>query len=239
MGFKDFANRHKGLMIFFIILGVAVLLFIVALILIINFTPRDMFIRESEAEKIAKREFGCERILWAVDTQITLGSSDPLGENDYFGGNDFLRKTCPNPYKEYKEYYYFDPYVYFIVGEKNGEEIYLLIPADCDRYKPMVAKWPFVASFKEIVKMLHETGINYDVDDKDRWFGLYDREEEIKREAKSYDDVIEDAENLYDRLDVKALLTYSWKENDLDYLCWISQENGEIKIYKSLAWYLK
>ena len=47
-------------------------------------------------------------------------------------------------------------YLMAVIGEKDGEELFLIVPGNYDE-APFLAPWPFALSFKEMIDLLNKT----------------------------------------------------------------------------------
>ncbi len=88
-----------------------------------------------EAEKIAREQFGVEEIL-------SVGH-------------------CNNDTLLFYNYNLSDKYAFYIVGEKNEQDVFVVVPASCKNL-PFLTEWPFAYSFKEIMFTLQDFA-GYDV----------------------------------------------------------------------------
>lgn len=182
--------------------------------------PHEDEISYNQAIAIAKKDFGCDKILW-INTNAAVLSGDPL--------DTLYEKLNRNKYE------------YYVVGEKDGEEIYIIVPDAPKRNKPFVTTWAFDYSFSQIVEKFNECGVQYVADVPDDYYSenldshiKVDGEKDlIKRRASYYiDDVDVDLEMFYESLDVKALFLYEWDVGENRQGCIVVQENGELKAYK-------
>lgn len=167
----------------------------------------------NDAIAIAKKEFGCEKILWIVDSAML-----------YKG--------------EYEIIEYRSNLIYYVVGEKDGEEIYITVLSNIKQEKPFVTTWNLDYSFTQIVEKFNEYGANYVADVPDDYYSLgHDKYIDLLygidlNGLASYYDVGGDDDVFYERLDVKVVFEYSWKIGETKHSCIITQENGELKVYK-------
>lgn len=179
-------------------------------------TACDPDIKTDEAIAIAKRDFGCEKILWIGDTNALMLCQTP-GEDPPFW------KIRSN-------------YAYYVVGEKAGREIYLVIPSTPKLDAPYVTTWNLDYTFMQIVEKFNENGANYVADVPDNY---YDYPFDYIEFVSTKDEIIRcanlcglDAYEFYDRLDIKGIFYYQWMEGYKMYACIITQESGELKAYK-------
>lgn len=182
--------------------------------------------------RVAKEQFGCERILWFGGGQHCNNISGYYVEQ---GGGKFGRdRVFPQEGG------------YYIVGEdKDGNEVFVLVPhekyADNKRYKAAKYDWPFDYSFGEIATFAGKYGYEYadGIDGReDEFFGsprrlkLYDTDDVVKRrlsELRAFDD----ADAIYGRMDVKMFFSFGYEPSEghrNDY--YIMQEDGKLKMYE-------
>ncbi len=186
----------------FVPLGIALLLAVTLALAFLLIKSPE--IKYSEAVSIVKKDFGCEEILW-------------------YGHMGSITQFIPEAYGAVRSG------SKCFVAMKNGKEVVVVVPDDRDQeLKPFIAEWPLVLSYSEIVRRMEERGIEYRYDFDDRSRCLYI--EEAKFDQLSGD--FHCGANFYDRLDVKAVLTYgySWGRNR-DLHCMVTQENNEIMLY--------
>ena len=183
--------------------------------------------------RVAKEQFGCERILWLDGAHQCNNISGYYLEQ---GGGKFSR-----------DHVFPQEGGYYVVGEdKSGNEIFVLVPhsdyANSKRYKAAKYDWPFDYSFKEIAMFAGEYGYKYanGIDGlEDEFFSpssyhlnLCDTEDNVKRgllELQWFDSV----DAIYSRMDVKMFFSFRYKPSEShwnDY--YIMQENGKLKMYE-------
>ncbi len=203
-----YVNRNKTVATIFL---VPMLISLVCLMLV----ACSPDINTSEAIKIAEKDFGCEKILW-IDTGALLLSQEPGSE--------------PQVY-EFRSHY-----TYYVVGEKDGQEVYIIIPCSPEIEKPYLTTWCLDHTFSEVVDKFNENGANYiiAVPQKDvyRNFIKFEAGPEYIKEYAEFYNVGCDGDEFYDRLDVKGVFTYQWSDGDAVRSCIVTQENGELKAYK-------
>ncbi len=212
MSFLSLIKRYK---VAVIVISVVILMSVVGLVLLISILPRGQHIKSDKAISIARKKFGCDKILWIECTHDTA---------------DFIKAAHA------EEKLRFGDYAYCIVGEKAGEELFIIVPADKDEYKNLyLATWPFDYSFTQIVEKFIELGASYDGEKFDKYpslISLNDNEDMIKRESEYYCDVTGvNSDEFYARLDVKAIFSARWEIDYRSYNCIVAQENGELKAY--------
>lgn len=176
-------------------------------------SPQD--IKYDEAMSIAKKDFGCEKILWITDS-VAL-TNDPW---------DTIKDKINRAH-----------YSFYVVGEKDGKEVYIIIPSP-QIEDPFVTTWALDYSFKQVVDKFNENGAQYVADVPDNYYSrqfsyikLLEGEDQIKQLSNYYFD---DSDALYKRLDVKAFFEYEWEADGNRYSCIVTQENGELKTYKQV-----
>lgn len=191
----------------------SVLLWIVCL-MSASCSPRDLSYRE--AIEIAKKDFGCDKILWIQTNALVL-------------------ETKPDEIPSLRSHY-----SYYIVGEKNGKEIDIVVPSNPDLEEAYISTWGLDHSFTQIVEKFNDFGAHYiaDVPDdydpagRDRPIELFADRDTITHLAEYYN---ADGELLYDRLDLKAIFEYRWEADGVAHRCMVFQEGGELKAYESAA----
>lgn len=194
----------------------AVALLVVALIIgivmvVIRSRPTESAsVKYDEAIRIAKREFGIEKVLWLSGDVDYPSELLPLDDD----------KNVPS-------------HPILIIGEKGGDEIVVAV-SHSKGEESIIVDWRFDYSFSEMVAALNYFGVNYVADVPDDYYGYADRFNligltyEEKRIKSNYGSA------LYERLDIKAVFTYCNKDesgNARKYL--ITQENGKLNIYGS------
>lgn len=178
-------------------------------------SPQD--IKYDKAISIAKKDFGCEKILW-IGSSATVLSGDSWDKiKDKIGGTH---------------------YSFYVVGEKDGEEVYIIIPSPQIK-DPFITTWALGYSFKQVVEKFNENGAQYVIDVPDdyysRQFTYIDLRAGISLNGLAeYYDVGCDDEAFRERLDVEAVFEYIWEEDGNEYCCIVTQENGELKAYKKM-----
>lgn len=206
MAFMNFVKRHRTA----VILLLAPILFCIVCSMLVSCIDND--IKYDKAISIAKKDFGCEKILW-IDT-----------------GAEILCTGVPTVSK------WRSHYVYYVVGEKDGEEIYILIPSDPELEKPIVTSWSLDYSFAQVVEKINECGAQYVAEVPDDYYNVKKdyirlcKGDEINRLAKYYD-VGDSEDSFYERLDVKAVFYYQWEDGEYIRNCIVTQESGELKAY--------
>ncbi len=212
MSFSGFIKRHKfavAVASVVIIILIAFITFIVVMAVLWS----DGDVNRDKAISIARKEFGCEKVLWICHTN----------------GSDFIDKASN------RENVDFGKYAFCIVGQKEGEEIFIIIPAEYKRDKPYIATWPFDYSFTQIAEKFIELGAPYVEKEFEKYPNLIDfedKEDMIKRESEYYYDVTGVSSDVfYSRLDVKAIFSARWESDNRIFNCIVAQENGELKAY--------
>lgn len=181
----------------------------------VSCSPKDL--KYDDAIRIAKKDFGCEKILW-IESHATALSAEPWDEiKEKIGGAH---------------------YEFFVVGEKDGKEVYILIPSPQGK-APFVTTWALNYSFKQVVEKFNENGAQYVIDVPDDYyskqFTFIDFRTGISLNGLAeYYDVGCDDEAFCERLDVEAVFEYKWEEDGTRYSCIVTQENGELKSYKKV-----
>ena len=91
---------------------------------------------------IAKKEFKLDKVLWVAYNGERL-SAEPYDElYDKISGR----------------------YNYGVVGEKDGEEVFIIVPSHPKKFKPFITTWALEYSFTEIVEKFNECGAQYVAD---------------------------------------------------------------------------
>ncbi len=212
MSFSSFIKRHK----FAVAVASVVIIILIAFItfiIVMAVLWSDGDVKRDKAISIARKEFGCEKVLWICHTN----------------GSDFIDKASN------RENVDFGKYAFCIVGQKEGEEIFIIIPAEYKRDKPYIATWPFDYSFTQIAEKFIELGAPYVEKEFEKYPNLIDfedKEDMIKRESAYYYDVAGVSSDVfYSRLDVKAIFSARWESDNRIFNCIVTQENGELKAY--------
>ena len=188
----------------------APILFLIVFVMLVSCTW-DRDIKYYKAIAIAKKFFGFEKILWIGDRCVPYeGMPQTMGAWHY---------------------------LFYIVGKKDGEEVYLVIPSP-QTEEAFVPTWSLDYSFKQIVEEFNKLGANYvtDVPDDyyskghDSYIDIVVNENYINRLAEFYE--VDEPETFYERLDVKAVFDYRRIENDVihDYL--VAQIDGKLVSYE-------
>lgn len=183
--------------------------------------------------RIAKEQFGCERIWWIGGGIYCNNISGYYLEE---GGGKFG-----------KDHVFPMEGGYYVVGEdKDGNEIFMLIPFEKharEGYKAVKYDWPFDYSFKEIAGFAGEHGYKFadGIDGKvDEFYEdnstrllIFDTDFHIRYFLKSYFSKFGDVETVYDSLDVKLLLHFQYENGDENfYNCFIIQQDGKLNLIK-------
>ncbi len=212
MSFSGFIKRHK----FAVAVASVVIIILIAFItfiIVMAVLWSDGDVNRDKAISIARKEFGCEKVLWICHTN----------------GSDFIDKASN------RENVDFGKYAFCIVGQKEGEEIFIIIPAEYKRDKPYIATWPLDYSFTQIAEKFIELGAPYDEEKFEKYPNLIhfnDKEDLIKMESSYYYDVTGVSSDVfYSRLDVKAIFSARWESDNRIFNCIVAQENGELKAY--------
>lgn len=214
MVFLDFAKKHK---IITTLLLTPILLCTVCLMLV-SCASQD--IKYNEAIVIAKQDFGCEKILWIQSGALILETKSEEKIPVYS-----LRSN----------------YAYYVVGEKDGKETYIVVPSSPKLDKPYTAIWGLDYSFTEIVEKINDFDAQYIADVPDDYYsvnrGSYINlivNRDTIRDFAEYYNVNDDYDSFYECLDVKAVFEYRWKVDGNEHRCMVAQENGELKAYKKI-----
>ncbi len=216
MSFLDFVKRHK---IAVIVVSFATIVLVVGFIVLISLLPHDDELNRDDAIKLAIKEYGLDKVLW-IDAHASVFSSDPNAE------------LTPSNLRSH--------YAYYIIGEKDGEEIYCVVPSNPLLEKPYLTTWNLKYTFSQIIDKFNEHGAGYVIDlsynnsvEYSSRISIYMDEKTINGYAQDYDDIIVgENDNLYERLDIKVVFFYQWSNDDnKDFSCIVTQENGELKAY--------
>lgn len=211
MGSKSWINRNTIIIIAIFSTLAAIMVAVGVILIFLYFLPHEDDINRIQAIAIAKKDFGCDKVLWVNSNAVAL-SNEP--ENKL---NDLVNRSH---------------WVYFVVGEKDGVETYILIPSEPNRINPFVTAWVFDYSFSQIVDKFNECGAQYVYDPTKDFDNMTAIAGSSLKKLTGYDDDGVDGETFYERLDVKAVFHYYWYEDDILYNCIVTQESGELKAYK-------
>ena len=190
------------------------------------------------AMRIAKEEFGCERILWYAGGDY---SSELVSVYLY----DTYGHKSTVPYSVFDQQNGGD----YVVGvDKYGYEMFIAIPdqESTDRnpkeYSPRLIQWPFAYSFTEIAKFAAEHGYKYAdgidglndellIDYYKASFTILCREDRVMYHFK---EIFSDAEKKYDELDVKFVLSYRDMVDEMNWSdYYIMQIDGKLIMYEN------
>lgn len=212
--FLDFAKKHK---IITTLLLTPILLCIVCLMLV-SCASQD--IKYNEAIAIAKQDFGCDKILWIQSGALILETK---------------------PGEKIPVYSLRSNYAYYVVGEKDGEEMYIVVPSTPDLDKPYTTTWGLDYSFTQIVEKFNDFGAQYVANVPDDYYSLKHSNyinlivnTDTIRDFAEYYNVDDNYDSFYECLDVKLVFEYRWEVEGNEYRCMVAQENGELKAYKKV-----
>lgn len=111
------------------------------------------------------------------------------------------------------------PYCLAVIGEKDGEELFLAVPAELEK-EPFLIEWPFVLSFRQMVTLLNKSCPDVTITEEAyRYFMI----------GPDIDDYLDGAENRQEEFDVY----YSMAHEQTHYV--LVQQNGQIVIYDTLT----
>lgn len=198
---------------------IAVTAILTVLLVALSLAACDRDIKYNDAIKIAQKKFGCDKVLW-IESTIALVLQEGHGDGDMI-------------------YRMRSHYTYYVVGEKDGEEIYIAIPSDPTLEDAYETTWGLSYSFKEIVERFNEHGAGYVADVPNDYYAAGGHSCFIQlRSAVNLNGLSEyyemdcDDEEFYERLDIKAFFEYTWEEDG--YLCRVivAQENGALTSYE-------
>ncbi|MCH5351825.1 MAG: hypothetical protein J1F39_07655 [Clostridiales bacterium] len=182
------------------------------------FIACDRDIKYDDAVRIAKRDFKCDKVLW-------IASRSGLILREGFGDGDTVYRMRSH-------------YAYYVVGEKEGTEVYIVIPSDPILEDPYTTTWGLNYTFTEIVERFNEHGASYVADVPDDYYSqTFDKYISLRsgkglKGMTSYYDVGGDDDEFYERLDTKAVFEYSWEEEGYYYSVIVAQEDGELTSYE-------
>lgn len=213
----SFAKKHKKAIIAVSVVAAVIVLCVVGFVVYLYTLPLYKDIKYDRAIAIAKKEFKLEKVLWITDHPEIL-SSEP---------NDELYKKTSGSYN------------YGIVGIKDGEEIFIIVPSNPKSKKPFITTWGLDYSFAQIAEKFNECSAQYVADVPDDYYSLGHSsyiqlscdEPTLDAFAKIY--IGNEIDELYERLDINAVFEYRWKENGIRHDCMVTQEKGELKAYTS------
>ena len=212
MSLLSFAKKHKVVAT----LLLAPILFCIVCLMLISCASQD--IKYNEAIAIAKQYFGCEKVLWIQSGALILETK---------------------PEEKIPVYSLRSHYAYYVIGEKDGKEIYIVIPSSPELDKPYTATWGLDYTFTQIVEKFNDFGAQYVADVPDDYYsvnrGSYINlivNSDTIRDFAEYYNVNDNYDSFYECLDVKAVFEYRWKVDGNEHRCMVAQENGELKAYK-------
>lgn len=169
-----------------------------------------------DAVGIARNKYGCTKILW-------VSRAKPE--------NNVLEEKLPMQGG------------YYVVGiDKNGNEVCVVVPKfESKYYKTATFEWRFDYTFSQIAKVFAKYGYKYangiDGVEKEYFYNhsstyisLLDRDDNIKQRLGSFGD----ADEMYDKLDVKLVFEYNYQSDDevLHYV-YLVQEGGTLVVYET------
>lgn len=168
-----------------------------------------------DATSIAHKRFGCEKILWVCSVH---------------GNSNVANSDLPNEGG------------YCIVGlDNDGNEVYLVVPKFENKYyKAALFEWKFNYTFAQIAAVFSKYGYKYadGIDGREKEYisnrysthiSVQDREDGIKQQLA----VFGDADDLYEKLDVKLILEFFCKSNDGEQSYYfLTQSGGELVVYE-------
>ncbi len=199
------------------VLSVPILICVVCLMLT-SCASQD--IKYNEAIAIAKQDFGCEKVLWIQSGALILETK---------------------PGDEIPVYSLRSHYAFYVVGEKDGKEIYIVIPSNPNLDKPYTATWGLDYSFSQIVDKFNENGAQYVADVPGDYYSVKHSSyinlivgSDTIRDFAEYYNVDGNYDSFYECLDIKAVFEYRWEKDGKEYRCMVTQENGELKSYEKV-----
>ncbi len=215
MSFSGFIKRHKfavAVASVVIIILIAFITFIVVMAVLWG----NSDVKYDEAVVRAKREFGLDKVLWIDDSLAFVNEQD----------------------LESLDAKFYSKYAYFVIGEKENKEIYIMVSHN-PKEKPIIASWNLNYTFTQIVEKFNENGAEYVAnvpnDYYDREFSSYIQllvGSDLNRGMIERYSIDGGYSAFYERLDVKAVFSYEWKDDDnITRSCIVAQENGELKAY--------
>lgn len=193
MGVKSFMKKHNISIIVVSVITTIILAFVGFYVYSYVYSLNHD-IKADRAVAIAKKEFKLDKVLWVAyhGERLSAESWDEL--YDKISGR----------------------YEYGIVGEKDGEEVYIIVPSHPKKYKPFITTWAPDYSFTEIVDKFNEMGAQYVADVPKDYYAAG---------IGSYIDFD------LDELQPITELVFSYRRYDgnvyYDYYVWI--EDGELK----------
>ncbi|MCH5153868.1 MAG: hypothetical protein J1F71_01515 [Clostridiales bacterium] len=170
-----------------------------------------------DVTNVARDKFGCTKILW-----LNLASYD-----NNVGGCDVPMEGG-----------------YYAIGlDKDGNEVYIVVPkCKSDKIKAATFAWPFDYTFSQIAKVYSQYGYKYsdgiEGHEEDYCYShsgidirMLDTEYRVKTQLKSFGD----ADELYEKLDIKLMFEFSFKSRELGIgYYYLVQEDGLFKMYEVL-----
>lgn len=194
-------------------IGIVVALDVLFLIVMISIYPKEY--KWESAGNLIKRKLDIDRVIWF---------DHGFGRHDSNIDTDFNTSRGCN----------------IIVGYKDGEEIAAIFP-HCPRKgdKPKQIDWMFDISFTEMTERMTAAGVSYIIDRTKDIYSLEVSDGYALRIVDNNYSINEkarlcglDGEELLQRLDVGAVFSYNYKDNETSYKCLITQENHEFKVYR-------
>ncbi|MCH5155348.1 MAG: hypothetical protein J1F69_01965 [Clostridiales bacterium] len=171
----------------------------------------DPDIKYDDAISIAKKKFGVEKLLW-------------------IGSPAVPSKEMPQKIGAWHYYYY-------VIGEKDGKEIYIVIPSP-QTEEAFVTTWSLDYTFKQIVEEFNKLGAGYVIDVPDDYYSkghdsyidIVVNENYINRLAEFYE--VDEPETFYERLDVKAVFGYRRVDDEYIHDYMVAQIDGKLVSYE-------
>ena len=184
----------------------APMLFLIVCLMLVACDPD---IKYDEAIAIAKKDFGVEKVLWVAYTPALA-----------------LSKDGPRVIGAWH-------YANCIVGEKDGEEIFIVIPSP-QTEESFIATWNLDYTFKQIVEEFNKLGAEYIIDVPDDYYSkrhdsyidIVVKENNVNRLAEFYE--VDEPETFYERLDVKVVFTYRRLDDGIIHDYMVTQIDGKL-----------
>lgn len=167
-----------------------------------------------DAVNIAREDFGCEKILW-------VDYARP--QNNVLENNDTPDGGC------------------YVVGEdKDGSEVYVVVPYyETEKHKPSTFQWKFDYTFSQIARVFAKYGYKYadGIDGMEDKYTLHDISISIflldmENNVKSALAHCGDADELYEKLDVKLVFYFRIREGRERHYFWLTQQDGSLVMYE-------
>lgn len=171
------------------------------------------------------RNSGCQKILWVGSAQFgneITGCTRELSHGTVWSDSVLTRRGG----------------VYVIGEDRNGNELYFIVPNVNEEGTPQSFEWPFDYKFSEIAHWLSDYGYEY----ADGIVGheslassilAWDTKKNVEDTLNCMYKDKDEARAVYERLDIKFIFEYAYcpSENNVNRY-YIMQEQGALKMYE-------